>query len=105
MSTNVSVDRLLSACAAIALLTSSALLSACDRGSSDPGPVVIAPEVVQYSDKVQARAADELEAIEEPPCARTQTEGDLSGCSALKVMIPDYAKMRDDARALRNESE
>jgi hypothetical protein len=65
--------------------------------------VVIGPELVQYSEKVQARAADELEAIEEPPCARTQTEGDLSGCSALKVMIPDYARMREDVRALRDE--
>jgi hypothetical protein len=66
---------------------------------------VIAPDLVEYSNKVQARAADELEAIEQPPCARTQTQGDLSGCSALKVLIPDYARLRDDVRALREEEE
>lgn len=103
MSTNASAVRRLNGCAATALLILSALLSGCDRGSSDPGPVVIAPDLVQYSDKVKQRAADELEAIEAPPCARTQTDGDLSGCSALKVFIPDYLRTRDDIRALRQQ--
>lgn len=49
------------------------------------------------------RMAEEIEAIDLPPCQRQQEEGDLSGCSALKVVPPDYLELRDDVRAMESD--
>jgi hypothetical protein len=74
------------------------LLPGCDKVSGDP-PVTTAPELQSYSKPVQNRAADELEAIDLPPCSPQQTE-QLERCSAIKLMMPQYLRLRDKVRAL-----
>jgi hypothetical protein len=74
-------------------------LIGCAKDGSKP-PLTIAPELRQYSPEFQQRAAQELQAIGHPPCQRQQQQGDLSGCSAIRVMIPDYLELRDDVRAI-----
>jgi hypothetical protein len=74
------------------------LLPGCGKVSGDP-PVTTAPDLQGYSKPVQSRAADELEAIDLPPCAPQQTE-QLERCSAIKLMLPQYLRLRDKVRAL-----
>ena len=58
-------------------------------------PVIVTPPLVDYSDAVQDRAADELEALQ-PPCSRDVIVGD---CSVAAHMILDYATLREKIRA------
>jgi hypothetical protein len=74
------------------------LLPGCDKASGDP-PVITAPDLQDYSKPVQSRAADELEAIGLPPCSPQQVE-QLDKCSAIKLMMPQYLRLRDKVRAL-----
>ena len=60
-------------------------LSGCATGSSDAQ--ALCPPVVQYSDRDQARAATEIEALPE-------------GAVVVR-MLGDYAVMREQARACR----
>lgn len=59
-------------------------LSGCAPAISEPA----CPELVEYPEPVLARAADELDAL--PP-----------GSVVADVMMPDYASLRDQARACR----
>ena len=79
------------------------LLTACGKVSGNP-PVTTAPDLQSYSKSVQNRAADELEAIDLPPCSPQQTE-QLDDCSAIKLMMPEYLRLRDKVRALDEVSE
>ena len=60
-------------------------------------PVVVSPDVVLYSDTVQAHAADELERLGQP-CPRDSV---LADCSGLARMILDYGRMRDQVRSVQ----
>ena len=60
-------------------------------------PVVVSPDVVSYSEMVQAHAADELERLGQP-CPR---DAIIADCSALSRMILDYGRMRDQVRAVQ----
>ena len=63
-----------------------------DYKSAQKGkPVIVTPPLVDYSDAVQDRAADELEALQ-PPCSRDVIVGD---CSVAARMILDYATLRE----------
>ena len=63
-------------------------LAACATAGSEP-PIVVCPPVVEYSAEFQARTADELEL--------------LPAESAIAETLSDYAVMREQARACRNE--
>jgi hypothetical protein len=77
------------------------LLAGCATGPSSGGAGTVTPDLHQYSDAFQARAADELSAIDKPGCARQQTKG-LDQCSALRRLVPDHLTLRDRIRALEN---
>ena len=67
-----------------------------DYKSAEKGkPVIVTPPLVDYSDAVQSRAADELEELQ-PPCSRDVIVGD---CSVAARMILDYATLREKIRA------
>ncbi len=72
--------------AALAIATS--LLGGCATDGSDTGIVTVCPPVVEYSRKVQARAAEEL--------------GVLPDGSTIAEMLADYSVLRDQARACRS---
>jgi Tfp pilus assembly protein PilP len=78
------------------------LLSGCAAGSSDPAPQIVTPDLPQYSAPVQDRAADEVQAINEPACNPRQ-QSDLSECSALKLFLLDYLRLRDQVRSAAPE--
>ena len=62
-------------------------------------PIIVAPDVVDYSASVQDRAADELERLGEPCPA----DAVLADCSALARFVVDYGRMRDQVRAAKKE--
>lgn len=86
-----------------AAVASMMLLPACGKVSGDP-PATTAPDLQSYSKPVQSRAADELEAVDLPPCSPQQTE-QLERCSAIKLMMPSYLRLRDKVRALEEANE
>ena len=53
-------------------------------------PVVVTPDLEDYSEGVQALAADELRRLE-PPCDR---DGVAKDCSVVHRMIIDYGDLR-----------
>ena len=59
--------------------------------------IIVAPEVVPYSNTVQKRAAEEMTGMG-PACPRDNVFG---GCSAVKRFILDYGHMRNQSRELR----
>lgn len=67
------------------------LLAACGATNSN----VVMPRLEQYAPAVQARAADEFDALA-ASCPRTETTPD---CSALRTFINDYKTLRDRVRA------
>lgn len=69
-----------------ALMIATLWLSACAMGSSDRAGQ-ICPPVVEYSKTVQARAANEVDALPEG--------------AVIVRMLGDYAVLRDQARACR----
>lgn len=89
-------------CVVLAAVASMVLLPGCDKVSGNP-PVTASPNLQGYSRPVQSRAADELEAIDLPPCSPQQTE-QLQTCSAIKLMMPAYLRLRDKVRALKEVS-
>ena len=60
-------------------------------------PIVVAPDIVDYTAAVQDRAADELERLGKPCPADTV----ISDCSAVARFVIDYGRMRDQVRAAR----
>jgi len=60
-------------------------------------PIVVAPDLVDYTAAVQDRAADELDRLGKPCPADTVT----ADCSAVARFIIDYGRMRDQVRAAR----
>lgn len=60
-------------------------------------PIVIAPDLVDYTAAVQGRAADELERLGKPCPADTV----IADCSAVARFVIDYGRMRDQVRAAR----
>ena len=76
------------------LLMSVLLATGCARSDSSP---VTGPPVLDYTEEVQAHAANELEALG-PPCPRDAVYG---GCSAVKRLVIDYGWMREQVRAIR----
>ena len=57
----------------------------------------MAPDIVDYTAAVQARAADELDRLGKPCPADTV----IADCSAMARFIIDYGRMRDQVRATR----
>ena len=62
-------------------------------------PIIVAPDVVDYSASVQDRAAAELDVLGEP----CPTDAVLADCSALARFVGDYGRMRDQVRAAKKE--
>ena len=62
-------------------------------------PIIVAPDVVDYSASVQDRAADELDVLGEP----CPTDAVLADCSALARFVVDYGRRRDQVRAAKKE--
>ena len=60
-------------------------------------PIVVAPDVVDYTAAVQGRAADELDRLGKPCLADTV----IADCSAVARFVIDYGRMRDQVRAAR----
>lgn len=60
-------------------------------------PIVVAPDVVDYTAAVQDRAADELDLLGRPCPADTV----IADCSAVARFVLDYGRMRDQVRAAR----
>ena len=106
------------ACVVCLLLTCQALLSGCvvtpifsavsatagtasayfDYKTSEAAePIVVAPDVVDYTAAVQDRAADELDRLGKPCPADTV----IADCSAVARFVIDYGRMRDQVRAAR----
>ncbi len=83
---------------ALSILTASLLLTACATKPSEleVRRIVVAPELVVYGASVQDRALEEFEALG-PPCPKVEA---TPGCSAIKTMIMDYKRTRDQIRAL-----
>lgn len=73
--------------AALAIAMSS--LNACATVASEPRVTTVCPPVVEYSREFQARAAEEL--------------GSLPDGFAIAEMLSDYAVMRDQSRACRQQ--
>ena len=62
-------------------------------------PVVVLPDMEDYSKGVQALAADELGQLR-PPCAR---DGVAKDCSVVHRMIIDYGDLRRRIRAAKDD--
>ena len=62
-------------------------------------PVVVTPDIEDYSEGVQALAADELDRLG-PPCGRTDIVKD---CSVIHRMVIDYGDLRRRIRAAKDE--
>ena len=60
-------------------------------------PIVVAPDIVDYTAVVQARAADELDRLGKPCPADIV----IADCSAVSRFVMDYGRMRDQVRAAR----
>jgi hypothetical protein len=67
------------------------------KTSKSSEPIVVAPDIVDYTAAVQARAADELDRLGKPCPADTV----IADCSAMARFIIDYGRMRDQVRAAR----
>jgi hypothetical protein len=61
--------------------------------------VIVTPPLVDYSDEIQATAADKLEQLG-APCPRDVV---VAGCSAIARMILDYGDLRRRIRAAKKE--
>lgn len=72
-----------------ALAIVGSLLGGCATGGSEPRLRPVCPPVVEYSEEVQARVADEL--------------GLLPGGSMIVEMLSDYAVMREQARSCTSD--
>lgn len=93
---------LLSGCVATVFSAASAVAGAGSaywdyKTSQAAEPVVVAPDIVDYSDAVQSRAADELEQLGKP-CPADDV---IADCSAAARMILDYGRMREQVRATK----
>lgn len=66
------------------------LISGCAVTTSEPPPRVVCPREVEYSAEVQDQAADELAALPKDGVIRAR-------------FMPDYGRLRDQARACRGE--
>ena len=62
-------------------------------------PQIVTPDIEDYSDGVQALAADELDRLG-PPCGRTDIVKD---CSVIHRMVIDYGDLRRRIRAAKDE--
>lgn len=67
------------------------------KASKASEPVIVVPEIDQYSPAVQRRMADELQAMA-PPCPRDAEEVQQD-CSVTARMIMDYGDLRNRIRA------
>jgi hypothetical protein len=72
------------------VLPSTALLTACDLGSSDVVVKIVCPTIMQYDAKTQERSLAEYQA--------------LPAGSALKQFIGDYTGLRDQVTVCRARS-
>ncbi len=72
------------------------LASGCGTGRSS---TLATPELFEYADGVQARAAVEMMHLG-PPCPRDAVFG---GCSAVHRFVIDYGFVRDQVRAARQD--
>lgn len=82
--------KLVTVCALVMML-----LSGCAKGVSER-PIVLVPDLPEYSQAFQAMAAEELAGIQTPPCDRHEP---IKGCSALGRLVVDYGSMRAAIRA------
>ena len=62
-------------------------------------PQIVTPDLEEYSDGVQALAADELGRLG-PPCGRTDIVKD---CSGVHRMVIDYGDLRRRIRAAKDD--
>ena len=62
-------------------------------------PQIVTPDIEDYSDAVQALAADELDRLG-PPCGRTDIAKD---CSVVHRMVIDYGDLRRRIRAAKDD--
>ena len=62
-------------------------------------PQIVTPDIEDYSDGVQALAADELDRVG-PPCGRTDI---VKGCSVVHRMVIDYGDLRRRIRAAKED--
>ena len=62
-------------------------------------PVMVTPDIEDYSEGVQTLAADELGRLG-PPCGRTDIVKD---CSVVHRMVIDYGDLRRRIRAAKDE--
>jgi len=73
------------------LIASVLLLSGCGKATSR-----VLPELPEYSDRFQQRAAEEMGETARP-CDPIQPRGD---CSATKRLVIDYGHLREEIRAV-----
>jgi len=71
------------------------LLVACAREGAD-APLVVAPDLAQYSQAFQSQLADEIEAQTNIACPRDII---VPNCSAWLRAVVDYGHMREQSRA------
>ena len=62
-------------------------------------PQIVTPDIEDYSDGVQALAADELDRLG-PPCGRTDIAKD---CSVVHRMVIDYGDLRRRIRVAKDD--
>ena len=74
-----------------ALAIAAISLTGCATATSEPRTATVCPPVVEYSQELQARAADELDLLPDG--------------SAIAEMLSDYSVMRDQAPACSPLSE
>ncbi len=69
-------------------------------GKEKGEPVIVTPDIEDYSESVQALAADEISKLD-PPCGRQETP---KNCSVIHRMIIDYGDLRRRIRAANDAS-
>lgn len=78
----------------LSLLLLAILTISCARENFD-AVIVETPDLIEYAPEVQQRALDELQALG-PPCLPMEV---TEGCSALRTLVNDYGRVRDQIRA------
>ncbi len=94
---------LLSSCVSTAFNAVSASAAATSayfdfKTSEAAEPIIVAPDLVQYTPDVQDRAADELSNLK--PCSSDVV---FANCSAVARMVIDYGRMREQIRTIKQD--
>lgn len=82
-------------------------LTSCGMTTSGSDTIIVAPQLLEYSEEVEARAAKELDrkdpetGMPAPPCPRVEVTPD---CSAVKTFVNDYHWTRNRIRELEEDA-